>query len=69
LTVDTSVRSRADAHLKVQRYDDGSFTGGNLDRPGLQRLLADVEAQRGQSVVVYKVDRLSRSLLDFDRPL
>jgi DNA invertase Pin-like site-specific DNA recombinase len=48
-----------------QRHDDGGFTGGNLDRPALQRLLEDVDAQR--SVVVYKVDRLSRSLLDFAR--
>jgi site-specific DNA recombinase len=53
--------------LVVQRYDDGGFTGGNLDRPALQRLLADVEAQRIQCVVVYEVDRLSRSLLDFAR--
>ncbi len=47
------------------RYDDGGFTGGNTDRPGLQRLLADVEAGKIDCVVVYKVDRLSRSLLDF----
>ena len=49
------------------RYDDGGFTGGNLDRPALQRLLADIEARRIDCVVVYKVDRLSRSLLDFAR--
>jgi site-specific DNA recombinase len=53
--------------LVAQRYDDGGFTGGNLDRPALKRLLEDVEAQRIQCVVVYKVDRLSRSLLDFAR--
>jgi site-specific DNA recombinase len=53
--------------LVTQRYDDGGFTGGNLDRPALQRLLADVDAGRIQCVVVYKVDRLSRSLLDFAR--
>jgi site-specific DNA recombinase len=47
------------------RYDDGGFTGGNTDRPGLRRLMADVEAGRVDCVVVYKVDRLSRSLLDF----
>src|SRR5262249_11983488 len=47
------------------RYDDGGFTGGNTDRPGLQRLLADIEAGKIDCVVVYKVDRLSRSLLDF----
>jgi site-specific DNA recombinase len=50
-----------------QRYDDGGFTGGNLDRPALRRLLADIEAGRVDCVVVYKVDRLSRSLLDFAR--
>ena len=47
------------------RYDDGGFSGGSMDRPALKRLLADVEAQRIDCVVVYKVDRLSRSLLDF----
>jgi site-specific DNA recombinase len=48
-----------------QRYDDGGFTGANTDRPAFQRLLADVDAGRIDVVVVYKVDRLSRSLLDF----
>ncbi len=48
-----------------ERYDDGGYTGGNTDRPGLQKLLADVEAGKIDCVVVYKVDRLSRSLLDF----
>ncbi|HZT79108.1 MAG TPA: recombinase family protein, partial [Gemmataceae bacterium] len=47
------------------RYDDGGFTGGNMERPALRRLLADIEAGRVDCVVVYKVDRLSRSLLDF----
>jgi len=47
------------------RYDDGGFSGGTLERPGLQRLLDDVEAGRIDCVLVYKVDRLSRSLLDF----
>ena len=51
--------------LLNDRYDDGGYTGGNTDRPGLQRLLADVEAGKIDCVVVYKVDRLSRSLLDF----
>ncbi len=46
-------------------YDDGGFTGANIDRPAFQRLLADVDAKRVDVVVVYKVDRLSRSLLDF----
>ena len=49
------------------RYDDGGFTGANTDRPGLRQLLADVEAGGIDCVVVYKVDRLSRSLLDFAR--
>src|SRR5580700_37908 len=48
-----------------ERYDDGGFTGGNMDRPGLRRLLADIAAKKVDTVVVYKVDRLSRSLLDF----
>src|SRR5437660_10650957 len=52
-----------------QRYDDGGFTGGNMDRPALKRLLADIEAGQVDCVVVYKVDRLSRSLLDFARML
>jgi DNA invertase Pin-like site-specific DNA recombinase len=51
----------------AERYDDGGYTGGNLDRPALQKLLADMEAGRVDCVVVYKVDRLSRSLLDFAR--
>jgi site-specific DNA recombinase len=47
------------------RYDDGGFTGGNMERPALQRLLADIQAGKIDCVVCYKVDRLSRSLLDF----
>jgi site-specific DNA recombinase len=50
-----------------ERYDDGGYTGGNLDRPALRRLVADIEAGKVDSVVTYKVDRLSRSLLDFAR--
>jgi site-specific DNA recombinase len=48
-------------------YDDGGYSGGNTDRPGLRRLLADIDAGRVDIVVVYKVDRLSRSLADFAR--
>ncbi len=48
-----------------RRYDDGGFTGANVDRPAFQRLLADIDAGEIDVVVVYKVDRLSRSLLDF----
>ncbi len=47
------------------RYDDGGFTGGNMERPALKRLLADIQSGQIDLVVCYKVDRLSRSLLDF----
>jgi len=70
-------REAAEAFINSQRhegwvvlpdqYDDGGFSGGNMDRPALQRLLADVEAGKIDAIVVYKVDRLSRSLLDFSR--
>jgi site-specific DNA recombinase len=46
-------------------YDDGGFSGGNTERPALQKLLADIAAKRVRIVVVYKVDRLTRSLADF----
>jgi site-specific DNA recombinase len=49
------------------RYDDGGFTGANMERPALKHLFEDLEAGRIDCVVVYKVDRLSRSLLDFAR--
>ena len=48
-------------------YDDGGFSGGNLERPALKRLLADIEAGLVDVVVVYKIDRLSRSLMDFSK--
>lgn len=47
------------------KYDDGGFSGGNLDRPGIQHLLVDIEAGKVDVIVVYKVDRLTRSLMDF----
>ena len=50
-----------------QKYDDGGYTGANMDRPALKLLLADIEAGTVNCVVVYKVDRLTRSLLDFAR--
>jgi DNA invertase Pin-like site-specific DNA recombinase len=57
---------RAEGWLLVpDRYDDGGFTGGTLERPALQRLLADIEAGRVDVIIVYKIDRLSRSLMDF----
>ena len=49
------------------RYDDGGYTGGNMERPAFKRLMADIDAGRIDCVVVYKVDRMSRSLLDFTR--
>jgi site-specific DNA recombinase len=72
-------REAAEAFIQSQRregwialpelYDDGGFTGANMDRPALARLLKSVEAGELDCVVVYKVDRLSRSLLDFTRML
>ena len=72
-------REAAEAFIQSQRregwialpelYDDGGFTGANMDRPALTRLLQAVEAGELDCVVVYKVDRLSRSLLDFTRML
>jgi len=50
-----------------ESYDDGGFSGGNIERPAFQRLLADVDARKIDRVVVYKIDRLSRSLMDFAR--
>jgi site-specific DNA recombinase len=70
-------REAAEAYILSQRhagwmmlsehYDDGGYTGANLERPALRRLLADIEAGKVDCVLVYKVDRLSRSLLDFAR--
>jgi len=68
-------REACDAYILSQRhegwtlvkdsYDDGGFSGGNMERPGLKRLLADIEAGKVNVIVVYKVDRLTRSLADF----
>ncbi len=70
-------RESAEAYIASQRhegwvtlpdkYDDGGFTGGNIERPALKRLLRDVEEDKVDCIVVYKVDRLSRSLVDFAR--
>lgn len=51
--------------LNKERYDDGGISGGTMDRPGLQRLLDDISANRVDIIVVYKVDRLTRALSDF----
>ena len=48
-----------------ERYDDGGYTGADMDRPALKRLLADIETERVNCIVVYKVDRLTRSIHDF----
>lgn len=48
-------------------YDDGGYSGGGMERPGLQAMLADIDASKIDVVVVYKVDRLTRSLSDFAR--
>jgi DNA invertase Pin-like site-specific DNA recombinase len=70
-------REACEAYIASQRsegwaairepYDDGGVSGGTLERPALQRLLADVEAGLIDVIVVYKIDRLSRSLMDFAR--
>jgi len=70
-------RESAEAFIKSQvaegwvalpeKYDDGGFSGGNMDRPAMKRLMAEVQAGKVDCIVVYKVDRLSRSLMDFSR--
>ena len=70
-------REACEAYIASQRsegwalirdaYDDGGFSGGTLERPGLQQLLADIEEGLVDVVVVYKIDRLSRSLMDFSK--
>src|ERR1700751_1348439 len=61
------IRSQAHAGWTMVRakYDDGGFSGGNTDRPALQRLLEDIRVGKIDIIVVYKVDRLTRSLADF----
>jgi site-specific DNA recombinase len=70
-------RESAQAYIQAQqhegwvclpdRYNDGGWTGGNMDRPALQQLLADIKDGKVDVVVIYKLDRLSRSLMDFAR--
>src|SRR3979411_2493890 len=70
-------RESAEAYILSQRqagwtalpekYDDGGYTGANLERPALRRLLTDIDAGQIDCVLVYKVGRLSRSLLEFAR--
>jgi site-specific DNA recombinase len=61
------IKSQASQGWKAlpQRYDDPAYSGGNLERPALKKLLTDIEAGRVDVVVVYKIDRLTRSLADF----
>jgi DNA invertase Pin-like site-specific DNA recombinase len=61
------IRSQAGEGWRLVRkhYDDGGYSGGTLDRPALEQLLADINAEKIDTVVVYKVDRLTRSLADF----
>lgn len=57
---------KAEGWLQLpERYDDGGYSGGNMDRPGLQQLIADIKKGAVDIIVVYKIDRLSRSLADF----
>src|SRR5438874_12061592 len=68
-------REACEAYIKSQahegwrgipgRYDDGAYSGASLDRPAVQKLLADIRAATIDVVLVYKVDRLTRSLADF----
>jgi DNA invertase Pin-like site-specific DNA recombinase len=53
--------------LVADRYDDGGYSGGTLERPALKRLLADIQAGKVDCVVVYKIDRLTRALMDFSK--
>jgi site-specific DNA recombinase len=61
------IKSQASQGWRVlpQHYDDPAYSGGNLDRPALKKLLADINAEKVDVVVVYKIDRLTRSLADF----
>jgi DNA invertase Pin-like site-specific DNA recombinase len=70
-------REACDAYIASQKhegwvhvpdiYDDGGFTGGNMERPALKRLINDIKHKKIDTVVVYKVDRLSRALSDFSK--
>jgi DNA invertase Pin-like site-specific DNA recombinase len=53
--------------LVADHYDDGGFSGGTLERPALKRLLADIQADKIDCVVVYNIDRLTRALMDFSK--
>ena len=55
--------------LLPERYDDGGYSGANIKRPAFQRLLQDVRERKVDMIVVYKIDRISRSLIDFSEVL
>ena len=62
------ISQRAEGWLAVDDdYDDGGYSGGNVERPALKRLMNDILADQIDIVVVYKIDRLTRSLADFSR--
>ena len=73
VTTLTVQRQKAEAYAASQdhwvvlpaKYDDGGFTGANTERPALRQLLADIDAGQIDTVIVYKIDRLSRSIIDF----
>jgi DNA invertase Pin-like site-specific DNA recombinase len=70
-------REACEAYIKSQKhegwvalpeyYDDGGYSGGNMERPALQKLMKDIKAQKINVIVVYKLDRLTRSLSDFGK--
>ena len=70
-------RDACEAYIKSQKhegwvliptqYNDGGFSGGNMERPAFKELLEDIKAEKIDIVVVYKVDRLTRSLMDFSK--
>ena len=70
-------REACEAYIKSQKhenwqlipteYNDGGYSGGNINRPALQQLLLDIESDKVDIIVVYKIDRLTRSLMDFSK--
>ena len=68
-SVENYIKSQKDNgwELLPEHYDDGGFTGGNMERPAFKQLMEDIAQEKIDCVVVYKIDRLSRSLIDFSR--
>jgi site-specific DNA recombinase len=69
LSAENYIASQTHENWKLisKHYDDGGYTGGNMDRPALRELFEDIEDGLIDMVVVYKIDRLSRSLFDFSK--